>query len=184
MRPNGFIRDNSYLEVKMFRGNLFCVVFLALLILGSSPVLAEERPIQLSLVTPIQIFPEEDDITGLRLNLIYGRNVSVTGVDLGLVNHCTGGVSTGIQHGLVNVTDTDFVGWQDGLVNVTRNDFQGLQWGFLNYAGYANGLQLGFINYAERMKGLQIGLVNIIKYGGQFPVFPIINWSFEVGGTH
>jgi len=28
------------------------------------------------------------------------------------------------------------------------------------------------------MKGLQIGLVNIIRQGGQFPVFPIVNWSF------
>jgi hypothetical protein len=51
----------------------------------------------------------------------------------------------------------------------------------MNYAGYANGLQLGIVNYAERMNGLQIGFINIIQQGGQFPVFPIINWSFEVG---
>jgi len=165
----------------MFRFSiaLVCLTAAALFILVS-PVGADERPIQLSLVTPIQIFPETDDIAGIRLNLIYGRNVSVTGVDLGLINHCTGGVSKGFQHGLVSIVDADFVGWQYGGVNVARGDFEGLQWGFMNYAGYANGLQLGFVNYAERLQGLQIGLVNIIQQGGQFPVFPIINWSFEV----
>jgi hypothetical protein len=162
---------------------LACLVSTALLILVPT-VGAEERPVQLSLVTPVQIFPEEDDIAGIRLNLIYGRNASVTGVDLGLINHCTGGVSKGFQHGLVGIVDADFVGWQYNAVNVTRGDFEGLQWGFMNYAGHANGLQLGFVNYAERLNGLQIGLVNIIQQGGQFPVFPIVNWSFEVGGTH
>jgi hypothetical protein len=155
-------------------------IALALFILASS-VAAEERPIQLSLVTPIQIFPPEDDITGIRFNLIYGRNTSVTGVDLGLINHCTGGVSKGLQYGLVGIVDADFVGWQYSAVNVTHGDFEGLQLGFMNYAGYANGLQLGIVNYAERMNGLQIGFINIIQQGGQFPVFPIINWSFEVG---
>jgi hypothetical protein len=148
------------------------------------PAHAEVRPIQLSLVAPVQIFPEEDDIAGVRFNLIYGRNVSVTGVDLGFINHCMGGVSKGFQYGLVGLVESDFVGWQNNAVNITRGDFEGLQWGFMNYAGYANGLQLGFVNYAERMKGLQIGLVNIIKKGGQFPVFPIVNWSFEVPGDY
>ena len=41
-----------------------------------------------------------------------------------------------------------------------------------------NGVQLGLVNYAGTMHGLQIGLVNIIKQGGAFPVFPIVNWSF------
>ena len=161
---------------------LVCLASAALLILAPA-VGAEERPIQLSLVTPVQIFPEEDSITGIRLNLLYGRNVSVTGVDLGLVNHCTGGVSKGFQHGLVSIVETDFVGWQNSFVNINRGDFEGLQWGFMNYAGHGSGLQLGFVNYAERLNGLQIGLVNIIQQGGQFPVFPIVNWSFEVGGT-
>ena len=158
---------------------LVCLIA-AVLLLPAPSVRADERPIQLSLVTPLQIFPEEDDITGIRFNLIYGRNGSVTGVDLGLINHCTGGVSKGFQHGLVSIVDADFVGWQNSVVNVTHGDFEGLQWGFMNYAGHANGLQLGIVNYAERLKGLQIGVINIIQQGGQFPVFPIINWSFDV----
>ena len=144
----------------------------------SVSVLAQNRPIQLSLFTPVQIFPEDNPISGVRLNLIYGRSTYVTGLDWGLVNHTTSGMSKGVQFGLVGLVDSDFTGWQNNSVNVTRGNFEGFQWGVVNYANHANGFQLGLVNYAVSMKGLQIGLVNIIKQGGQFPVFPIINWSF------
>jgi len=147
-------------------------------ILTAAPAFAQNRPIQLALVTPIQIFPEDTPIGGVRLNLLYGRNVSVSGLDLGLVNHTTTGMSKGWQNGLVGVADADFLGWQDCAVNVTKGRCEGLQWGVVNYAGEMSGLQLGLVNYAMSMKGLQIGIVNIIKQGGQFPVFPIVNWSF------
>ncbi len=144
----------------------------------SSPLLAQDKPIQLSLFAPIQIFPEENSISGVRLSLIYGRNASVTGLDWGLVNHTTTGLSKGVQFGFVSLVDSDFVGWQDNTVNVVKGNFEGFQSGFVNYANYAHGLQLGFVNYAASMKRLQIGLVNIIGRGGMFPVFPIVNWSF------
>lgn len=148
------------------------------LILCASPTLAKNRPIQLALVTPIQIFPANDAITGIRLNLLYGRNVSVTGLDVGLVNHTSTGKFKGLQYGLVGIVDSDFAGWQDCGVNVTSGKFEGFQYGVVNFAGDMNGLQLGLVNYAKKAKGLQIGLVNIIRQGGQFPVFPIVNWSF------
>jgi transcriptional regulator of nitric oxide reductase len=47
-------------------------------IMMAAPALAQNKPIQLALVTPIQIFPEDTPIGGVRLNLLYGRNVSVT----------------------------------------------------------------------------------------------------------
>jgi hypothetical protein len=145
----------------------------------TSPVMAENKPIQLSLVTPIQIFPETMPISGFRFNLIYGRSVSVTGLDLGLANHITTGKSQGVQWGLVNINDAQYVGWQNGSVNYVKGDVRGVQTGIVNYANHANGLQFGLINYAVTLNGLQIGLVNIIKQGGQFPVFPIVNWSFD-----
>jgi hypothetical protein len=153
---------------------------IAVVVFAMAPalVVAQDRPIQLALVAPIQIFPESNSITGLRLNLLYGRNEKVTGIDLGLVNHTMSGESKGIQWGLVNITDADFTGLQDGWANVTKGNFEGLQWGVVNYANHANGLMVGLVNYAMTMKGLQIGLVNIIRQGGQFPVFPIVNWSF------
>lgn len=152
------------------------VVFISILI--AAPAFAQNRPIQLALVTPIQIFPEDTPIGGVRLNLLYGRNVSVSGLDLGLVNHTTTGLSKGWQYGLVGLNDADFLGFQDCAVNVTKGRCEGFQWGVVNYAGEMSGLQLGLVNYAMSMKGLQIGIVNIIKQGGQFPVFPIVNWSF------
>ncbi len=152
------------------------VVFISILI--AAPAFAQNRPIQLALVTPIQIFPEDIPIGGVRLNLLYGRNVSVSGLDLGLVNHTTTGLSKGWQYGLVGLNDADFLGFQDCAVNVTKGRCEGFQWGVVNYAGEMSGLQLGLVNYAMSMKGLQIGIVNIIKQGGQFPVFPIVNWSF------
>jgi hypothetical protein len=135
-----------------------------ILIFISTPVLAESKPIQLAFFTPVQIFPENDTISGVRINLLYGRNASVTGLDLGLVNHTTAGLSKGIQYGAVVLADSDFIGIQFSWVNVTRGNFEGFQ--------------IGFINFAKTMNGLQFGLVNIISQGGAFPVFPIVNWSF------
>lgn len=156
-----------------------CAILSILLCMCASiPLRAEEQPIQLSLFTPIQIFPEKDDITIFRFNLIYGRNASVTGLDLGLANHTTSGESKGVQWGFVSWNDADFVGWQNNPVNVTKGNFKGFQWGIANYARSAGGFQLGVVNYAENMYGLQIGFVNIIRQGGVYPVLPIVNWSF------
>jgi hypothetical protein len=157
---------------------LFFGVIAVMLILGSAPVQAQTQPIQLALFNPIQIFPENTEISGIRLSLLYGKNTTVTGLDWGLVNHSTAGQSLGVQFGLVGYVEADFKGWQDCGVNIVEGNFEGLQWGLVNYANYAHGLQLGFVNYAGSMKGIQIGLVNIIKQGGMFPFFPIVNWSF------
>lgn len=146
--------------------------------LAQAPVHAEERLVQVSIITPIQLFPEEDSISGLRLNLLYGRNVSVTGLDLGLVNHTSTGMMTGLQYGLVGIADNDFTGWQDNSINIVRNDFKGMQWGLVNYARNAKGFQLGFVNYTWTMEGLQIGLLNIIREGAMVPVLPLVNWCF------
>ncbi len=142
------------------------------------PAMAQRKPVQLAFVTPIQIVPDDYGVSVIRLSLLYGRNTNVSGLDWGLVSHCTSGMSKGVQFGLVGMVDADFTGFQATAVNITRQNVEGFQWGVVNYAGHASGLQLGIVNYAMSMKGLQIGLVNIIKQGGQFPVFPIVNWSF------
>lgn len=159
------------------RCSLFGVAILTFILVGQQ-VMAQEKPIQLSLFSPIQLVPEENAISGVRLSLLYGKNKYVSGLDWGLVSHSTSGMSKGVQFGLVGLVDADFTGWQGTAANITKRNFEGFQFGIVNYAGHANGLQLGLVNYALSMKGLQIGLVNIIKQGGQFPVFPIVNWSF------
>ena len=156
------------------------IAALFLLIVPALPksLLAAEKPIQLSLFNPIQLFPEDNAITGLRLNLLYGKNTTVVGLDFGLINQNTSGSSKGYQTGLVGLVDADFVGWQNNIVNIVKGNFEGYQLGVVNHSNYANGVQLGLVNYARTLKGLQIGLVNIIGQGGQFPIFPIVNWSF------
>jgi hypothetical protein len=150
-----------------------------LLIISVKEIAAQDKPIQIALFNPVQIFNENTSITGLRISFIYGKNASVSGLDWGLINHTTSGVSKGVQFGLVAIDEADFIGWQANAVNITKGKFEGLQWGFFNSAGTVSGVQIGFVNYAANMtKGLQIGLVNIIKHGGQFPVFPIVNWAF------
>jgi hypothetical protein len=157
---------------------LITILFLSLAI--AAPVMAQstDKPFQLSLVAPAQIYPENNSITGFRINLIYGKNTSLTGVDFGLVNHLTSGKSCGVQSGLVGLADADFLGVQENWINISKTDIQGIQWGIVNSGNKVRGWQFGFVNYAQSLHGIQIGLVNIIKTGGQFPVFPIVNWSF------
>ena len=159
---------------------LIVILFLSVLFIGaiSTTVKAQDKPIQVALLNPVQIFPENTSITGLRLNILYGKNNNVSGLDWGLVNSTTG-KQVGLQMGVVNLVDNGFLGLQSGFVNLTDSKFEGLQWGFVNYhRGKVSGVQFGFINYAGSMYGLQIGLINIIQQGGAFPFFPIVNWSF------
>jgi len=148
-------------------------------VLLSLNVLAQDNPFQLSLFDPIQIVPNNESISGIRLNLIYTKNVNVTGFDMGLVNVTTG-KQLGVQWGGVNVTEGGFTGWQSAIVNMSKGDFVGLQTSWVNYhGGYFKGLQFSIVNYTETLKGLQIGLINIIGKGGFLPVFPIFNFDFD-----
>ena len=139
---------------------------------------AQGQPIQLALFNPIQLVSEGQAIAGIRINLIYGKNTSITGIDYGLVNHTTSGMSTGAQFGFVGYNEANFTGWMDNGVNISKGSVKGVQIGVVNYTKSMNGVQFGLVNYTGTMEALQIGLVNIIEQGGAFPVFPIVNWSF------
>jgi hypothetical protein len=142
----------------------------------------DTQPISLSLVTPIQIVPASQGIEGFRLNLLYGRNASLTGLDIGLANHVTGR-SLGVEWGLVGLADSDFTGLQWNVVTITQGHMEGAQLGFYNYAASVKGLQLGILNHAGRIEGIQIGLVNIIEKGGWLPVMVLVNGSFRIEST-
>jgi hypothetical protein len=166
------------MEIKMKKVLYFSLLLVLLAGVIDFKSFAQEKPIQVALFNPVQIFPENNSIAGLRLNIIYGKNVNVSGLDWGFVNSTTG-KQVGAQWGFVNMVDNGFLGLQGGFVNLTDSKFEGLQYGFVNYhKGNVSGVQFGFINYAGSMYGLQIGLINIIEQGGMFPFFPIVNWSF------
>jgi hypothetical protein len=137
-------------------------------------------PISLGLVTPVQIVPEGQGVSGFRFSLLYGNNAFVNGFDLGLVNMTTGGAE-GVQWGAVSIVNGDFKGWQGNwIVSITKGGhFEGLQTGLYNQAKHVKGLQLGIVNQTETMEGVQIGLINIIHTGGMLPVFPFFNFSFK-----
>lgn len=138
--------------------------------------LAAQNPVQLALFTPIQIVPETKSVDAFRFSLIYSVNQSVKYVDLGLVNVTKGAGSQGIQWAFVAINEGDFTGWQSALFSSSKSG-KGLQWSTINMSDSWHGLQLGLVNYAMQINGVQIGLINIIKKGGMFPVFPIVNWG-------
>lgn len=141
-----------------------------------TPAPAQGKPIQLSLFSPVQIVPENESISGVRLSLLYGRNANMSGFDWGLVTSTTGNF-TGVQWGFVSMVEGDFEGWQHNLVSITNGSFKGLQVGAYNSAKFVNGLQFGLFNSAGSMKGIQLGFLNFIKEGGFMPFFPLVNWG-------
>lgn len=164
-----------------------------------------------------QLVPATESVSGIRLE-VYGENKNMTGLDIGFANSTTGdftgfsgfislynhvgGTTTGVQWGVVNLTEGAVVGWQGSFINVNSSsvkglqtsfvswndiakaDFTGLQLGFINTGKHVTGVQLGFVNYAETLKGVQIGLWNQVnaRDWDQFAplpkVFPFINIGF------
>ena len=150
---------------------------LCVTVLAAMPAAAAEKALNISLFPPIALAKPEDAVTAFRLNLIYGKNTATKIVDLGLVNHTTTGMASGLQWGAINITEGQLSGLQLGALNLDKGTTNGLQWGGINYAKTGGGLQLALINYAEEMNGLQIGAINIIKKGGFLPVMVIANWG-------
>jgi len=98
-------------SLTLFPSLLFILIFTFCI---NIRVPAQEKPAQIALFNPVQIFPENTSIAGLRINLIYGKNASVTGLDWEFINSTTG-VQKGVQFGFVNLVDGGFSGWQEGL---------------------------------------------------------------------
>lgn len=146
--------------------------------------------LQLSLWAPkVQLVPDYIDISGLKLNLPYGGNKRVAGVDLGFVS--INNSSSSLQVNLFNRNLDDYVGCQVGLVNMagtssgvniglvnfTEGISSGLQISLFNASLEHRGMQIGLINYCEFLTGMQIGLCNIVTKS-TVPFFPIVNFCF------
>jgi len=159
-------------------------------------------PMQVALWNPVQVVPDDWDVWGLGMNLFYGKNREVIGMDVGMVNSTTG--FEGLQFGIVNVVDGISIspssvsystsrGMEIGSINLLGGDFDGVQISAIgnfacrvrgiqasfvvNHADDMKGLQIGAVNYATTMTGVQIGIINIID---ESPVsfLPLINAHF------
>jgi len=160
---------------------------------------------QLAIFNPVQLFSEPCDIYGLRLNLPYGKNNALYGMDIGAANQLMDemrgvqiglgnftGPMYGMQLGGVNVAMGEMVGWQMGGLNASKASAAGLQTGLINIGADYEGLQIGGFNFADNYTGLQIGAINVcntlagIQIGalnfvlnGQYLLFcPVVNLSF------
>lgn len=126
----------------------------------------------------LQIVDASEDVKGLRINIVYGENANMSGVDLGIVNSTTGdfvgfgwapganlvdGEAVGVQWSwLYSHTVGEFTGWQSAaLAHMEGAGSCGLQTGLVTLnEGDFTGVQVAFFNKAETVKGLQLGFVN------------------------
>ena len=134
---------------------------------------------QFSFFAPLQIFPECDDVYGVRLSLPYGSNANLTGLDFGLVNKLDSLYGVGISvlysertsymrgfnfSGAFNLSSGNDAGLSIAGFYNNVNTIEGVQMALLcNKAKSVHGLQLGLFNYCEKMDGAQIGLFNYCK---------------------
>lgn len=174
------------------------VVFAILLMTAGVVSAFDTTAFQLSIWAPkMQLVPPEIAISGLKINLPYGSNGQVNGVDIGFVSiskeqsaelaaqvtalqinlwNSTNGNFGGIQVGLVNIADNSD-GVVVGLVNIAHDHANGVRVGLVNTSFEYHGLEVGLVNYTEFLQGVQIGLVNIATKS-TVPFFPIVNMCF------
>jgi len=144
-------------------------------------------PVQAALYPTLQLVPYDQDVTGVRLNVI-GVNRNTTGLDVGLVNQ-TDGTFRGVGLGLVNLVKRDAYGISFGFINHVNGDVVGIQGipifmlpNAINIVhGQLTGVQSGLYNQADELHGLQGGLVNFgyEARGGQIGLY---NYSKSAGG--
>ena len=168
-------------------------ILAAVILLTTTAVHAfDTTPLQIGIWPPtLQIVPPEINVSGLKLNLPYGGNDDVVGVDLGFFS--TSNNTSALQiNPIFNLDEEDYKGLQVSLFNLcgqsagiqigvlmnsTDRVASGVQIGLVNSALEMNGLQIGLVNYSNFMVGVQIGLVNVIT-DSIIPFFPIINFCF------
>ena len=105
--------------------------------------ITRNTPFQISFANPLQLFHESTNVTGLRINIIYGRNQSVYGIDAGLINW----------------SDNDMYGIQAGLYNRAKK-VKGIQAGFINVTDSIFGIQIGLFNIISSSKHPFFPIIN------------------------
>lgn len=132
-----------------------------------------------SAFAPGQIPIADEQVNGVRINLIYGDCMSVNGLDLGLVGR-TRSRFNGLQVAGCSVVGTDMAGCQLGLLNFVDTGFSGFQFSLWNdVGGTASGLQLGLFNFADKLRGAQIGLLNFVaEPNPTFKCLPVLNFGW------
>jgi len=167
------------------------LLVVSLLTLSFTGYSFDTSALQISIWAPsAQVIPDDLDISGLKLNLPYGSNHKVIGLDLGLVSRNI--ETAALQLNIANVSIDKFSGLQIGMLNYSGESSglclgvlynavesvgSGLSLAIVNTSLEFRGVQIGILNYTEFLTGFQIGIINIVK-NSQVPFFPIINFCF------
>ena len=138
-------------------------------------------PIAIAIAPSFEAPGADQDVVGLRLNLLAARHRNVTFLDIGtlagMVTREAYGVqivglwnSTGSARGVLQVAGCvnrcygDCYGVQiAGIHSRTDNTFMGLQLAAVCSADVLKGLQVGLINWTGNSSGVQVGVVNIAE---------------------
>lgn len=150
-------------------------ILLGMICLISTMTFAE-TPFQLGV--PGTNMPADQTVKGVRLNLLYGKNTNMSGLDinilaLGETDNFKGvqlspfwiGANkvnnsfTGVGLGAANIHLGQSTGVVLGFVNYT-NDFTGLQWGAVNFNQKKSVINLGAVNFNQGESIVDIGFVN------------------------
>ena len=171
--------------------------------LAAFPALAEETPttssdqpgsrtapIAVALWNPVQTSDENTSIHGFRLDLPYGKNYDVQGLDFGIASETTrnltgasftlgssvghnvlgvqssfvlslaGGTVYGLQEGIYSEAN-DLHGVQFGVVTQVKRNGYGARFAVVNLGATHEGAEFGIVNYSKRASGFQLGIVNV-----------------------
>lgn len=154
---------------------------------------AEQRPFQLSLVSPLGTNGTRSGQVAnkVSINIIGGHSYASEGFEFGSIynvnlHHTSGFQFAGVANhtresrnavqlaGIGNIAKSGTSPFQlAGILNIA-NEVSGLQMaGLVNVAKQVRGVQFGLVNYADECSGVPIGLINIVRHGGK--------QEFEVG---
>ena len=156
--------------------------------------------------------PDDPDVSGMRFSFLYGKNQSMSGLDLGLlsmsetskmsglalvagVHKVTGEMSSGVAFSLMNFhTGTDS-GVNGAFINLLNDADGAFNIGFVIIARGAtlvdlggvnmsksSTAQIGFLNITKKLKSFQFGFLNMAE-NGFLPMFPIFNFPKTNGAA-
>ena len=148
--------------------------------------------------------PVDENVQGMRVVFLHGKNNNVSGFDLGFaavaesVNQSgfsfnlgmskITGSSSGCACSLLNLHEGEDSGLNGAFITIIKSAPNGVNSGFVNmtegksavdFGGLSmskeSNTQVGFVTFTSKINNLQIGILNFAE-NGFFPMFPFFNY--------
>ncbi|MBT6180131.1 MAG: hypothetical protein HOI23_23010 [Deltaproteobacteria bacterium] len=136
-------------------------------------------PINIAWFSPFELVPfKPRRVVGVSANVFYGHEDELYGVQAGMVSRTLSGI--GVQAGLVQIANNDFIGVQAGGFNYA-GDFWGIQVSGMNVAADGFGVQVAAVtNHSNDFSGIQISSsMNDADYFNGIQISAGLNRSFR-----